>query len=126
MRAACAGPVRRTPSAWGGGRGPSHILQGGIDESTELASLQRCRAGETVLTTGSLAVRPDTLYAKSGGVHIAYQTMGEGPIDVVVSTGWVTHLELAWDIPPLARFYERMAAFARRSEERRVGKECRL
>ena len=65
------------------------------------------------MTTGSLAVRPDTLYAKSGGVHIAYQTMGEGPIDVVVSTGWVTHLELAWDIPPLARFYERMAAFAR-------------
>jgi pimeloyl-ACP methyl ester carboxylesterase len=58
-------------------------------------------------------VAPRTLYAKSGDVNIAYQVVGDGPLDLVFSVGWVTHLDLAWDIPPLARFYERLAAFSR-------------
>ena len=58
-------------------------------------------------------MRPETRYAKSSDVNIAYQTLGNGPLDVVVSIGWVTHLDLAWDVPPLARFYERLAGFAR-------------
>jgi class 3 adenylate cyclase len=58
-------------------------------------------------------VVPKTRYARSGDVNIAYQVVGDGPLDLVLSVGWVTHLDLGWDIPPLARFYERLAAFSR-------------
>jgi class 3 adenylate cyclase len=56
---------------------------------------------------------PKVRYTKAGDFNIAYQTVGDGPIDVVFSPGWVTHLELAWDIPALARFYEKLASFSR-------------
>src|SRR5438874_1978089 len=52
-------------------------------------------------------------YAHSGETNIAYQVVGSGPIDIVMSPGWITHLELASDVPPLARFYRRLGAFAR-------------
>jgi class 3 adenylate cyclase len=52
-------------------------------------------------------------YAKSGRFNIAYQTLGEGSIDLVVSPGWVTHLDLQWDVRPLADFLERLASFSR-------------
>jgi DNA-binding CsgD family transcriptional regulator len=42
--------------------------------------------------------------AKAGSFNIAYQVLGEGPIDFVLSPGWVTHLDLTWSVPPLARF----------------------
>ena len=54
----------------------------------------------------------ETLYALSGDVHIAYQVLGAGPIDVVW-TGSITHLELMWDQPEIARRMRRMARFAR-------------
>ena len=44
-----------------------------------------------------------TLYARSGGVHIAYQVAGQGPFDLVYVPGWVSHIELAWEAPTLAR-----------------------
>ena len=40
-------------------------------------------------------------YAHSGETNIAYQVVGSGPIDIVMSPGWITHLELAWDVPRL-------------------------
>jgi pimeloyl-ACP methyl ester carboxylesterase len=52
-------------------------------------------------------------YAKSGKVHIAYRTVGEGPMDLVVVPGWVTHLEAHWDDPLVWRFAERLASFSR-------------
>jgi len=52
-------------------------------------------------------------YAKSGKVHIAYRTVGEGPMDLVVVPGWVTHLEATWDDPLVWRFAERLASFSR-------------
>jgi pimeloyl-ACP methyl ester carboxylesterase/DNA-binding CsgD family transcriptional regulator len=52
-------------------------------------------------------------YARSGTFNIAYQVLGDGPIDLILSPGWVTHLDLAWEIPPLARFLERLASFSR-------------
>jgi len=58
-------------------------------------------------------VEPTTKYAKRGPLNIAYQVIGDGPIDLVLAPGWVTHLDLAWDIPPLARFLERLASFSR-------------
>ena len=55
----------------------------------------------------------ETRYAKSGDVHIAYQVIGDGPVDLVLSPGWITHVELAWDDPAQAAFRRRLAAFAR-------------
>ncbi len=52
-------------------------------------------------------------YARSGDVHIAYQVVGDGPLDLVLVPGWVSNLEAFWDSPPLARFLERLAAFSR-------------
>jgi class 3 adenylate cyclase/dienelactone hydrolase len=54
-----------------------------------------------------------TRYAKSGDVSLAYQVVGEGPIDVVLVLGFATHLELQWDSPPFAHFFERISSFSR-------------
>jgi hypothetical protein len=43
--------------------------------------------------------RPETRYAKSGDVHIAYQVVGHGPLDLVVVPGFVSHLEWQWEHP---------------------------
>ena len=57
---------------------------------------------------------PDTRYAKSAdGVSIAYQALGDGPIDLVWVVGWVSNVEVAWQEPSLARFFERLASFSR-------------
>lgn len=56
---------------------------------------------------------PVTQYARSGGLSIAYQVLGEGPTDLVFIPPFVTNLELTWDWPPLAAFYRAFASFAR-------------
>jgi class 3 adenylate cyclase/pimeloyl-ACP methyl ester carboxylesterase len=56
---------------------------------------------------------PATHYAKSGDVHIAYQVVGDGPIDLVLVHGWISHLEYQWEDPALARFLNRLASFSR-------------
>src|SRR5215467_9253598 len=56
---------------------------------------------------------PRTQYAKSGRVHIAYQVLGEGPLDLVLVHGWLSHLELLWDHPAAARSLRRLASFSR-------------
>src|SRR5262245_56034567 len=55
----------------------------------------------------------DTRYAQSGGVNIAYQVVGDGPVDVVYVPGWVSHVELAWELPELTAGFERLASFSR-------------
>jgi class 3 adenylate cyclase len=57
--------------------------------------------------------RPDTRYARSGDVHIAYQVFGEGEVDLVLVNGYLAHLDLGWEHPPTARFLEGLGAFAR-------------
>jgi class 3 adenylate cyclase/alpha-beta hydrolase superfamily lysophospholipase len=57
--------------------------------------------------------KPETRYAKAGGINIAYQVVGEGPRDLVVVPGFVSHLELLWGDPDWVRGIERMASFAR-------------
>ena len=56
---------------------------------------------------------PETRYAKSGGLNIAYQVVGDGPVDLVYVPGWVSHVELAWELPDLAHGFERLASFSR-------------
>lgn len=54
-----------------------------------------------------------TQYAKSGGVNIAYQVIGDGPVDLVYVPGWVTNVEVMWEEPGLANFLRRLASFSR-------------
>ena len=56
---------------------------------------------------------PETKYAKSGDVHIAYQAIGTGPFDLVFMHGWISHIEHMWEEPHIARFLDRLASFAR-------------
>src|SRR3954451_6965489 len=52
-------------------------------------------------------------YARSGEVNIAYQVTGSGPFDLVLVSGFVSHLEADWDHPVHARFLERLGSFSR-------------
>lgn len=56
---------------------------------------------------------PETRYARSGDVNIAYQAVGEGPMDLVYVPGFVSNIEIMWTEPSLARFLARLASFAR-------------
>jgi pimeloyl-ACP methyl ester carboxylesterase len=68
-------------------------------------------------------VLPETRYARSGDVSIAYQVAGEGPFDLVWVQGFVSNVELAWEQPTLAAFNRRLASFCRliRFDKRGVG-----
>jgi class 3 adenylate cyclase len=57
--------------------------------------------------------RPRTRYAKSGDLDIAYQVVGDGPLDLVVVPPGLALMECSWEFPPLARFWTRLASFAR-------------
>ena len=56
---------------------------------------------------------PQTRYARSGDVNIAYQVIGDGPIDLVFVMGWVSHIEMFWTEPSFARFLRKLSGFAR-------------
>src|SRR5688500_15585346 len=56
---------------------------------------------------------PRTQYARAGDLQIAYQTLGEGPIDLMLVPGFVSHLEVLWEEPHLVRFLEWLASFSR-------------
>jgi class 3 adenylate cyclase len=56
---------------------------------------------------------PETRYARSGDVNVAYQVFGEGPFDLVVVPGSLSHVELCWDVPRWAEMNRRLASFAR-------------
>jgi len=56
---------------------------------------------------------PQTLYAKSGDVHVAYQVFGGGGPDLVLVPGWASHIEYAWEDPAFAHFLRRLASFCR-------------
>jgi class 3 adenylate cyclase len=57
--------------------------------------------------------RPETRYARSGDVHIAYQTLGDGPFDLLFVDQWWSNVDTQWELPPLARMLERLASFSR-------------
>jgi pimeloyl-ACP methyl ester carboxylesterase len=64
--------------------------------------------------SGSEELRlPKTAYASNGEVELAWQSFGRGPIDLVVSLGWLTHAEWSWRHPSLANFLRRLGRSAR-------------
>ena len=60
-----------------------------------------------------MAVKPETRYARSGDVNIAYQIVGDGPRDLVLVSGWVTNIEVFWEEPTATRFLQRLGSFSR-------------
>jgi pimeloyl-ACP methyl ester carboxylesterase len=56
---------------------------------------------------------PETQYAQSAGINIAYQVVGEGGLDLVYVPGWVSNVESAWEEPTYERFLRRLARFSR-------------
>lgn len=56
---------------------------------------------------------PETKFTQSGDVSIAYQVVGDGPLDLVVVPGFVSHLEHAWEDPSYTRFLTQLASFSR-------------
>jgi pimeloyl-ACP methyl ester carboxylesterase/class 3 adenylate cyclase/DNA-binding CsgD family transcriptional regulator len=56
---------------------------------------------------------PETRYAKSDEISIAYQVVGAGSVDLVYVMGWASHLDWAWQEPSFARFLRRLASFSR-------------
>lgn len=58
-------------------------------------------------------MRPKTQYAKCGDLNIAYQVVGNGPLDIIYVPGWVSNLDYGWMYARTAHVFERLSAFAR-------------
>jgi class 3 adenylate cyclase len=58
-------------------------------------------------------VLPETSCAQCGDIHVAYQVLGEGEIDLVFVSEWFVHLEGRWDFPSFGRFLQRLSSFTR-------------
>jgi pimeloyl-ACP methyl ester carboxylesterase len=56
---------------------------------------------------------PEVQYARNGSIALAYQILGDGPIDVVFQPGFIGNLDMMWEFPPYARFLRRLASFSR-------------
>src|SRR5271169_4351050 len=71
----------------------------------------------TVSTRASIhegrAMESPVRYAKSGDVHIAYRVFGDGPRDIVLIPGTISHVELLWEVPSNEHLLKRLIAFAR-------------
>jgi class 3 adenylate cyclase len=62
---------------------------------------------------GDVSENPRTRYAKNADIHIAYQTVGDGDLDLLLIDTWVHHVEAVWDFPDFARFLRRLSSFGR-------------
>lgn len=59
------------------------------------------------------AMNPDVSYARNGNVAIAFEVVGDGPVDLVYLPGFINNLEVVWDNQLYARFLDRLASFSR-------------
>lgn len=95
-----------------------------INRSLEKSREQRYQTIEEIISPlrslhrgtaapASSVKRPETRYAKSGTVNIAYQVLGDGSIDIVYVMGWVSNLDYYWEEPSYDRFLKRLASFSR-------------
>ena len=56
---------------------------------------------------------PDIQYARNGSVALAYQVLGDKPLDLVYMQGFINNIDIAWDNPHYARFLRRLSSFSR-------------
>jgi pimeloyl-ACP methyl ester carboxylesterase/DNA-binding winged helix-turn-helix (wHTH) protein len=93
----------------------AHTAASGASLSSNLTAAASPHTGVLELPGVAAAVQqvPRTRYALSGDVNIAYQVVGDGPVDLVFVMGWISHLEYFWTEPRFARFLRRLASFSR-------------
>ncbi len=60
-----------------------------------------------------MPMAPQTRYVRSGEFHIAYQVVGQGPVDLVYVPSWISQVEHYWEEPMVARYFQRLASFSR-------------
>jgi class 3 adenylate cyclase/pimeloyl-ACP methyl ester carboxylesterase len=82
-------------------------------QTVRVTTTRRMSQNPAVSDAGSLPVPPKTRYARSGDVSIAYQVVGDGPIDLVFVPGFVSHLDLQWTDRHVRSFFESLASFSR-------------
>ncbi|MEA2178085.1 MAG: hypothetical protein QOG77_1382 [Solirubrobacteraceae bacterium] len=88
----------------------------GIEPSQELRALElsMLRQDDAVASAAASAPAHETVrYVQSGDVSIAYQVVGDGPLDIVLVHGWVCSFHPGWERPAIARFYERLGEMGR-------------
>lgn len=71
------------------------------------------RTAKTEQSRSTALDRPATRYARSGDVHVAYQLFGDGPVNLVLAPGFVSHIDNYWDSPPFHRWLNRLGELAR-------------
>jgi class 3 adenylate cyclase len=79
-----------------------------VDAAVDVLQLDRSPS-----RSDSLDVLPETRYARRGDIHVAYEVLGEGEIDLVFVSEWFLHLEGRWEFPSQARFLRRLSSFSR-------------
>ena len=57
--------------------------------------------------------KPPVQYTREGDAHLAYQVVGDGPVDLLVAPGFISHLDLQWTMPSFVAYIEHLAAFSR-------------
>ena len=70
-------------------------------------------APASAAATGSQPTPPPTRYARSGPIHIAYQQFGNGPVDLVIVPGFVSHIDNYWALPELVDWMQALGRLAR-------------
>ena len=85
------------------------------DPSLELPARAGTRAAAPAPAVETISAAPlgDVSYARSGDIRIAYQVVGDGPLDLVLVHGWVCSFQPGWENPNLAAFYRRLASLGR-------------
>lgn len=66
-----------------------------------------------ILPAAPAPPRPPVQYIANQGVHLAYQVVGSGPVDLLFIHGFLSHLELAWENPEYTHFFEQLGCFTR-------------
>jgi DNA-binding SARP family transcriptional activator/pimeloyl-ACP methyl ester carboxylesterase len=86
----------------------------GLPPQPETSELyQSIRLHREPTTTPLPRARPPVEYVSSGDVHIAYQVLGQGPVDILFICGYLSPLGFIWDLPDCAAFYDELASFSR-------------
>lgn len=94
--------------------GEDFELQSTAETPTILDQYSTARTDSIKLINAANDLEPSEIrYAQSGDVSIAWQEIGEGPLDIVFVMGWVSHLEWFWKDPSFSNFLKRLATFAR-------------
>lgn len=82
-------------------------------EAVRVAMTQGMLDAPAPAVTGTPVTRSEIRYVQNQGAHLAYQVVGDGPVDLLFVHGFVSHLDIAWDNPEYQQFFEHVGQYAR-------------